>query len=194
MEPRPLFESPPEIDQVTAAAPPPASVAVNCSTDAPCELVVLQPLQLVSMDAVPGEMEKVEFEEPVLVPPHPAARSTAGANRSAHVRKYRFRIVKTLRTLYRRHPRKKGSEQLATHNNTRIAGLLATRPAACLFMVGMPTVRSPGWCSLTAHGFAREANAFGVHGKLLLVCTSMPGTKQVLRLIPVMVYSTCACV
>jgi hypothetical protein len=44
-------------------------------------LVALQPAQLVSMAAVPGEMEKAAFEELALTRPlpQPAARSSAGA-------------------------------------------------------------------------------------------------------------------
>jgi hypothetical protein len=37
------------------------SVAANCSTDAPFALAALQPVQFVSTELMPGEMEKVEF-------------------------------------------------------------------------------------------------------------------------------------
>ena len=83
MEPSPLFESPPESDQVTGAASPLGRVAVNFSTDVPFELVVLQPVQLVSIETVPGEMLKLAFEGvAVTLPmPHPATISKAGARR-----------------------------------------------------------------------------------------------------------------
>lgn len=73
---------PPEgSDQVTAAVPPAASVALNCSV-----VPLLQPLQLVSMAAVPGVTVKVPLdalallEELVAVtpPPHPARTRSAG--------------------------------------------------------------------------------------------------------------------
>ena len=69
----------------TASAPPPASMAVNCSTDVPWELVVLQPVQLVSMEPVPGEMEKLEFEGSAATRTlvQPAATSSAGARSRA---------------------------------------------------------------------------------------------------------------
>ena len=63
---------------VTLAAPPLASVAENCSTAVPDELVALQPVQLVSIVAVPGEIENVPFEELAATPPppHPASKRT----------------------------------------------------------------------------------------------------------------------
>ena len=72
--------SPPVTFQVTFAAPPPVSVAENCSTEAPLELVALQPVQLVSMVEVPGEMAKVPFEEVMVAvpPPQPAIRIKTG--------------------------------------------------------------------------------------------------------------------
>lgn len=88
MAPGPLFASPPETDQVTAAAPPPVSVAPNCSTDVPCAPVALQPVQLVSMEPVPGESVKLPFEGSAVTgpPPQPAATSKAGATRIAAIR------------------------------------------------------------------------------------------------------------
>jgi hypothetical protein len=54
MEPGPVLASPPETDQVTLAEMP-ACVAENCSTAVPVVFFPLQPVQLVSMVAVPGE-------------------------------------------------------------------------------------------------------------------------------------------
>ena len=77
MVPGPELASPPETDHVTPAAPPPESVAENCSTVAP-EETVLQPVQLVSMAAVPGEMAKAPLDEPTDgVPPQPASANSA---------------------------------------------------------------------------------------------------------------------
>ena len=76
MVPGPLRASPPETDQVTGAAPPPVSVAVNFSTDEPLVLAVLQPVQFVSMELAPGVMEKVAFEGSAVTPP-PAQPATA---------------------------------------------------------------------------------------------------------------------
>src|SRR5208283_677557 len=67
--PGPLFPSPPLTDHNTAAAPPLLSVAVNCSTDAPLALVELQPVQLVSIISVPGEMEKLALLESAVTGP-----------------------------------------------------------------------------------------------------------------------------
>jgi hypothetical protein len=54
-------------------------VAENCSTAAPELLVALQPVQLVSTVAVPGETENVPFEEvPDADPPQPASRTKIG--------------------------------------------------------------------------------------------------------------------
>jgi len=100
MLPGPLFSSPPETDQVTAAAPPPVSVAVNCSTDAPRALVALQPVQLVSIlvsaEPAPGEMEKTAFEESADTPPpaQPATASRAGAKKIETFRRPRLRMVR----------------------------------------------------------------------------------------------------
>src|SRR5271157_554575 len=108
MLPGPLSVSPPETDQVTPAAPPLERVAVNCSTDAPCELAILQPVQLVSMAPVPGEMEKLAFEgfADTPPPPHPAINSSAGAKSIDKFRKYRLRMVYALVSIGRRlHPR-----------------------------------------------------------------------------------------
>jgi hypothetical protein len=57
------------------------SVAVNCSTDAPLELVALQPVQLVSIVSVLGEIEKLELLESAVTGPavQPASTSNAGA-------------------------------------------------------------------------------------------------------------------
>ena len=86
--PAPLFASPPETDQVTAAGPPPVSVAVICSTVVPLALVALQPVQLVSMEPVPGEMMKLAFEGSAVTLPtaQPATTSRAGAKRIAAIR------------------------------------------------------------------------------------------------------------
>jgi hypothetical protein len=73
MVPGPLFASPPVTDQVTSALPPPVSVAVNCSTEEPRELVVLQPVQLVSMALAPGLIAKASLEGAAVTPPIPAA-------------------------------------------------------------------------------------------------------------------------
>jgi hypothetical protein len=54
-------------------------VAENCSTAAPELLVALQPVQLVSTVAVPGETENVPFEEvPDADPPQPASTTKIG--------------------------------------------------------------------------------------------------------------------
>ena len=78
-------------DQVTAAAPPPASVAVNCSWDVPWALVVLQPVQLVSMEPVPGAMLKAELEGSAATCPslQPATTSRAGTRSKARARRGR---------------------------------------------------------------------------------------------------------
>lgn len=89
IDPAFVFASPPETVQFTLAAPPEASVAVNCSTAVPEVLVVLQPVQLVSMVEVEGEMEKVPFDEvPVEAtpPPQPAMTSKVGKQAIAKMR------------------------------------------------------------------------------------------------------------
>ncbi len=63
MVPEPEFASPPETVQVTVAPLPLVSVAENCSTGT-LEEVALQPVQLVSIEAVPGETENA----PLIVP------------------------------------------------------------------------------------------------------------------------------
>jgi hypothetical protein len=65
---------------VTAAALPDASVAENCWTDVPLGLVALQPVQLVSIETVPGERVKVALEGSALTPPpaQPATTTRAG--------------------------------------------------------------------------------------------------------------------
>src|SRR5580700_2445596 len=79
MDPAPEFASPPDTVQFTPAAPPPVSVAENCSTGTFEELVALHPVQLVSMEAVPGVTENV----PLVVlpdsapPPQPASTKMA---------------------------------------------------------------------------------------------------------------------
>jgi hypothetical protein len=86
IDPGPLLASPPKSDQVTAAVSPLANVAVNCSTEVPLELVALHPVQLVSMEVIPGEIEKLELEEaavtPALAQPETNHR-TAGAIKMA---------------------------------------------------------------------------------------------------------------
>jgi len=80
MVPGPAFASPPETDHVTLAALPLESVAENCSIAAPEELAELQPVQLVSMAAVPGKMEKAPLDEPTDgVPPQPANANRTGS-------------------------------------------------------------------------------------------------------------------
>jgi len=66
--------------QFTVAAPPLLNVAVNCSTAEPELFVALQPVQLVSMASVPGEIENVLLEELVdgVPPPQPTNRIRAG--------------------------------------------------------------------------------------------------------------------
>ncbi len=87
MVPGPEFASPPETDQVTLAAPPPERVAENCSKVAPEESVALQPVQLVSMAAVPGKTEKGLLDEAVDGdPPQPASANRAGSAAIASVR------------------------------------------------------------------------------------------------------------
>jgi hypothetical protein len=56
-------------------------VAVNCSTDVPLELVALHPVQLVSMELVPGAMAKLAFEGEAMTPApaQPASKIKAGA-------------------------------------------------------------------------------------------------------------------
>jgi hypothetical protein len=79
MDPGPEFASPPETDQLTLAAPPP-KVAENSSTNPPDVVPVLHPVQLVSMVAVPGVMERLPLEEPPpdAPPPQPARITSAG--------------------------------------------------------------------------------------------------------------------
>ena len=86
--PGPLLVSPPESDQVTAAAPPPAIVALNCSTGVPSVLVALQPVQLVSIEAVPGAIENVGLVGSALTPPpaQPANTTSTGPRSAARMR------------------------------------------------------------------------------------------------------------
>ena len=79
MVPGPEFASPPETVQFTSATLP-LNVAENCSTNPP-DVVVLHPVQLASMVAVPGEMERLPLpleEPPTNAPPQPARRTSAG--------------------------------------------------------------------------------------------------------------------
>ena len=99
MVPGPEFASPPETDQVTLAAPPPERVAENCSKAAPEELVVLQPVQFVSMAAVPGEMEKAALDEPPDgAPAQPASANSAGSAAIASVRASQWRSERAFDT------------------------------------------------------------------------------------------------
>ena len=86
--PGPLFGSPPDSDQVTVAAPPPANVAVNCSAGVPSTLVPLQPVQLVSIEAVPGAIENVGLVGSAFTPPpaQPAKTTSAGPSSAARIR------------------------------------------------------------------------------------------------------------
>jgi len=72
---------------VTLAAPP-LNVAANCSTSLPEVLLVLHPVQLVSMAAAPGEMESAPLEElpPDVPPPQPARTTNAGKIALASIR------------------------------------------------------------------------------------------------------------
>src|SRR5580698_1040167 len=79
--PGPELVSPPLTAQVTFAAPPPVNVALNCSMAVPEVLVALQPVQLVSMAAVPGVTENVPLDEVVVPeddPPQPTRKMRAG--------------------------------------------------------------------------------------------------------------------
>jgi len=86
--PFPVLASPPEMVQLTAAAPPEFNVAENCSMGTPEEFVVLQPVQLVSMVAVPGETENELFDELVdaTPPPQPASMKSTGRPAMARAR------------------------------------------------------------------------------------------------------------
>lgn len=96
MPPAPLVASPPEIDQITAAAPPLASVAENCSTVAPCALAALQAVQFVSIELVPGKIEKVAFDGlAVTCPAQPATASNAGSRRTGKKRSQSDRARKS---------------------------------------------------------------------------------------------------
>jgi hypothetical protein len=88
MVPAPEFASPPEIVQFTLAVPP-LNDAENCSTNPPDVVVVLHPVQLASMVAVPGEIERLVLglEEPLTnVPPQPARTNIAGSSALASTR------------------------------------------------------------------------------------------------------------
>jgi hypothetical protein len=94
MVPGPEIASPPETVQFTLAAPPP-NVAENCSTNPPDVELVLHPVQLASIVAVPGEIERLPLpleETLVNTPPHPARTNSAGnialaSTRPGHWRK-----------------------------------------------------------------------------------------------------------
>ena len=87
MVPGPEVASPPETVQFTLAAPP-LKVAENCSASPPEVALVLHPVQLVSMAAVPGEMERPPPEEtpPDAPPPQPARTTNAGNTVPASMR------------------------------------------------------------------------------------------------------------
>src|ERR1039457_7253059 len=84
MVPAPAVASPPLTDHMTPAAPPVLSLAENWCTGLPCALVALQPVQLVSMDVDPGEIEKVAFAGLAVTapPPHPASKTMAEPRRA----------------------------------------------------------------------------------------------------------------
>ena len=90
MDPGPELVSPPETAQVTLAAPPPESMAENCSTAVPDAFVALQPVQLVSIEVVEGERENVPFDdvpvEATVPPPQPATTKTVGKIAAAKMR------------------------------------------------------------------------------------------------------------
>ncbi len=92
MVPGPELASPPETDHVTLAAVPLESAAVNCSTAVFEELFVLQPVQLVSIAAVPGEIDKPPPEGSMELPEvQPASAMMAGKTPSASMRTGRRR-------------------------------------------------------------------------------------------------------
>ncbi len=88
IDPAPPLGSPPLTAQLTEAAPPPFRVAENCSTAMPeLLLTALQPVQLVSMEDEPGEIEKVPFEDlPEADPPQPASKTKIGTAPAASTR------------------------------------------------------------------------------------------------------------
>jgi hypothetical protein len=93
MDPAPVLASPPLTAQVTEAAPPPLRVAVNCSYTPELE-EALQPVQLVSMVAVPDETENVPPPPPPppeADPPQPARRTRTGTAAAASIRAGRCR-------------------------------------------------------------------------------------------------------
>ena len=81
MEPAPVLESPPLTDQETEGVPLLLD-AMNCSTT-PEEVEALQPVQVVSMAAVPGETVSDPPEAPADEPPQPASRKAAGTMAAA---------------------------------------------------------------------------------------------------------------
>jgi len=86
MLPGPLLGSPPETDQVTSADSPLAREARKRSTEVPLLLIALHPVQLVSMELVPGKIAKLALAGIAVTSPlaQPASRSSAGnTNRAA---------------------------------------------------------------------------------------------------------------
>src|SRR3954468_6911220 len=81
MLPGPATASPPETDHVTGAAAPFVDRAAKRWTGKPRALLALQRLQLVSMAAVAGEMEKAELTElaVTVAVPQPATAIRNGA-------------------------------------------------------------------------------------------------------------------
>jgi hypothetical protein len=63
-------------------------VAENCSTGEPTALMPLHPVQLVSIEAVPGAIENVGLLGSALTPPpaHPANTTNAGPSSAARTR------------------------------------------------------------------------------------------------------------
>ncbi len=82
MVPGPLVASPPLRLQTTFASPPPCRMARNCSACAPWLPLALQPVQLVSMTATPGESEKRSFAGLAVSPSplHPVTTANAASN------------------------------------------------------------------------------------------------------------------
>lgn len=96
--PAPVVASPPETLQVTEAALPFESAAENCSTGAPLALVALHPVQLVSIEPVPGDMERAGLLEFALAPPPPPQPAMASAAASGPAAKTATRSSSLPRT------------------------------------------------------------------------------------------------
>jgi hypothetical protein len=101
--PGPELASPPETVQATVAAPPLARVAENCSTGVPEALLLLQPVQLVSMAVVGGAIEKTPFDAPPALEPavQPAIANiteiaAAAPNRADHRSSRRDRLRRSV--------------------------------------------------------------------------------------------------